>query len=1244
MSVRLSVRARIAGVAAIAVIASLTVATVPAVATDRAVAAAPASDPGVTVPYAQVLRQPDGYDFRAVMTDAQVGGLFEVDGYSIGRDRAGAWRYVSGRDARGKVVLAQRVSAAGPPAGLSRHAGRRATKVSAREQAIRASIQRQLQVASYKAQLAAAAAGEERVFHVPALMLATWYDEDAGETMPTFHDGHDAAYFKKILDGFGGNPNGSVTQFYYEASFGQFLVQVDVFGPYTSAQSVGDPCHYGTPNEGDDVKVTDPAGSVLGVGGVGALGMAVEAVPQTFADPDVDWSLYDNDGDGLVDFTIIIHSGSDHAFTSDPCDTHSHALQATLGLGGTAESTLGLPAGTLKAGIPTNSPGVFVDRVVTIPERGSLRDPLTIGVAAHEMAHALGEPDYYDTGYTSNGTGDFDIMAGGSYMGDPAGSNPTMFNPATRVFQGWVTPTIVHKDLTGYALAPRTTLPKPGYRVGTPDPNLLLVPTYEVAVGDTDSLDHTWTEEDVYGLALDPQTNKYVVEGYYVENVSRNEVSAKLSPKNPSGSMFDHRQHGSGLLVWHFDYWRQSSTYFGHANDAQSDPNRYQMDLEEFDQNDNSQELQLNDSRGNPADFLVGAATGITSGTHQPPPGVEAGGGQPQAPIELSGTSAPVAGGTVDFDVDANEANRSMTVTVASDSMGDCKLSLTDPAGETTAEADAGSFGDPESITVKDPQAGTWTANVGDFAACLQFSGRVVFTGASAFNTAGAADTWSNWSQQATGWAFTNVSGYGNGIDTSVESGGTNDITLDVLDLASDKDVSPGFVTGRRNDAGGATGLTVGRRNQLEVPVFSNGGKAPGPVDVVVHANSARGPVVARRTVDLGAYERTAVGFTFTPKSEGVTRLVTVVDPAGYVAEGSERNQVQVTTLWSGPKKPQVLVVDDDQTLAHERAIAGALAALGVPYAIASSHPSAAELKKYRAVIWENGTDRGPGVLSAGDVAALTAYLDGGGRLLLSTNRPDGVSSVVDPTFAGRYLGIRTPEGNASYVASQGGALAFAGKGWLDGVGVTALQAPARPFFGLSGLSSAGNGALGTTIAPFGTATGIVTAPESALATVVPADDPPYVGVGVDGDAEHHGFKTVTLGWNLGDNARAAESVRLLAPIMKRFGVDLGGYQVRSRKPVIYTSAVRDDVVGRAVPVTAVVLGTHGPVRLLYRVHGEKFVSVPMRSTGRGTYQATIPGRAVTFRGVDYHIVTGGTSDLGGYPGALYHGIGVAVG
>ncbi|WP_028639152.1 immune inhibitor A domain-containing protein [Nocardioides sp. URHA0032] len=1225
-------RARIAALAALALIGSAAGAAVPATAAGHH--SHPVADPGVTVPYSQVLRQPGGYQFRAVLTDARAGGLFEVDGYSVSRDRAGTWHYVSGRDAQGRVQLAHAVGPAGPPASVAPHAGRQQTRVSAKEEAARASILRQLQVASYRAQLAAAAEGEERVFHVPALMLATWYDEDAGETTPQFHDGHDAAYFKKILDGFGGNPNGSVTQFYYEASFGQFLVEIDVFGPYTSAESIGDPCHYGTPDDGD-LKVTDPAGSVLGVGGAGALGMAVEAVPQTFADPGMDWSKYDNDGDGQVDFTIIIHSGSDHAFTSDPCDTHSHALQATLGLPSTAESTLGLPAGTLKAGIPTNSPGVFVDRVVTIPERGSLKDPLTIGVAAHEMAHALGEPDYYDTAYTSNGTGDFDIMAGGSYMGDPAGSNPTMFNPATRVFQGWVTPTVVHGDLNGYTLAPRTALPAKGYHVGMVDPNLLLVPTYEVAVGDTDSLGHTWTQEDVYGLATDPKTGKFVVEGYYVENVSRDAVTTKLSPQNPSGSMFDHRQHASGLLVWHFDYWRQSTTYFGHGNDAQSDPNRYQMDVEEFDQNDNTQELQLNYSRGNPADFLVGAATGITSGTHEAPPGVPTTSGEPQEPVELTGTSAPVAGGSVQFDVEDNPNNQVMTVTVASDNMGDCKLSLTDPSGTTTAESDAGSFGDPESITVKKPAAGTWTANVGDFAACLQFSGRAVFTGASAFNTQGAADTWSSWTEKPTGWAFTNVSGYGNGIDNSPESGDTSTITLDVLDLSGDKDVSPGFVTGR---------LNAGRDNVLTVPVFSNGGKAPGKVDVVVHSRTVNGPVVARKQVGLGAYERKDVRFTYRPAGEGVTKLVTVVDPADRISEGSERNQAQVTTLWSGPKDPSVLVVDDDQTLAHERAIAGALAALGVPYAIAAKSPNATEMGRYGAVIWENGTDRGPGVLAPGDVAALKRYLDGGGRLLLSTNRPDGVSSVVDPTFAGQYLGIRTPEGNASYVASQSGALTFSGAGLLKGTQVTSLQAPARPFFGLSGLSSAGNGALGTAIDPLGTATGILTAPESALAAVVPAEDPPYVGIAVDGDAAHQSFRTVTLGWNLGDDAKAAETLDLLGTVLKHFGVRTGRYHPAG-KPVVYTTAVRDDIVGRAIPVTAVVLGGRAaPVVLHYRTHDGVWRSAPMRSTGHGTYQGTIPGSVVTFHGVDYYLTVRGRSDLAGYPGPLFHGVGVAIG
>jgi len=92
-----------------------------------------------------------------------------------------------------------------------------------------------------------------------------------------------------------------------------------------------------------------------------------------------------------------------------------------------------------------------------------------------------------------------------------------------------------------------------------------------------------WSENDVYGLAQDGD-HGYVIEGWYLEYVSR--VDGPHEPIHADmtrSPYFDRGDHGSGLLTWHFDYWRQSTTYFAHGNDAQNDPNRYQMDLVEFD-------------------------------------------------------------------------------------------------------------------------------------------------------------------------------------------------------------------------------------------------------------------------------------------------------------------------------------------------------------------------------------------------------------------------------------------------------------------------------------------------------------------------------------------------------------------------------------------------------------------------------------------------------------------------------------
>jgi len=339
-----------------------------------------------------------------------------------------------------------------------------------------------------------------------------------------------------------------------------------------------------------------------------------------------------------------------------------------------------------------------------------------------------------------------------------------------------------------------------------------------------------------------------------------------------------------------------------------------------------------------------------------------------------------------------------------------------------------------------------------------------------------------------------------------------------------------------------------------------------------------------------------------------------------------------------------------------ERAIAGALASLGVPYAIATAHPTLKQLRRYRAVIWESAVDRYEGQLDKYDRAALTAYLNGGGKLLVTSNRIfDAVGTVGSPQssdnnvkFGAEYLGERQPDANTTYVVGMERVGTVTGHGLLAGVKGKVQPSAGRKFIGVAGLAQAGTGGLGTTIKPFGAATGIATFDKASMAGVQAAKDTPYAGIAVDGDAAHHHFKTVTLGWNIGDSTNAAATVRMLQPILKHFGVPLHRYSVSTTQPVIYAATVRDQISGVATPITAVVLGGYGKpvVTLHFRRHNRGgFYAVRMHSGGvRGTYVASIPGRAVTPDGVDYYITAGGTADpVGATSGLVFHGIGVAM-
>lgn len=1182
-------------------------------------------------PFDQVLKQPDGTTFPAVLTSAEVGGAFEHQGWTVVRAEDKVWRYASGRDAQGRLVATDAVVGRDAvPAGTPKQAGRtRGVWLDEQGQDIRTQMFRQLQIASRKAQAQAAAAGEPRVFRFPVLMLATWFDQEKGQTAPQFQEGNTADTYKKLLDGFGGNPNGTLTEFYFEDSFGTFLVQVDVYGPYTSQRSRQDPCYYGGIEPGDDGRTDlDLLDDQLGIGGGGALGMAAEAVPQ--ADPEVDFADYDNNGDRVVDFVGLIHSGPDMAVTGDPCHTWSHAIQMTLG------AAPGTPAG-----FPT-SDGVTVDRVFTMPEMNDFGKPLTIGVAAHEMAHALGEPDYYNTSYTSMGSGDWDIMSGGSYLGNPAGSNPAGFNPASRVFQGWTTPTIVTADRRGVSLLPRRVRPT-GYLPDKPNPRLLLVPTTTIAVGETDSMGHTWTEDDTLGLAKDDK-GRFVIEGYYLENMNRTVNAATIHPKMTRSPYFDRQLLGSGLMTWHFDYHQRSNIING-SNNAQNDANRPQMDVMEWDFNDNTQEQQLSLSRGNAEDLAFGAATGITSGTRKLPPGIPTITGTPQKEVALSGAAIGPAPSENEVVVEQNPANYLMTVRITG--TGDCTLQLVDPDGKASPTSDSGFVGAPETMTVQQPKAGTWIVRVGDFAACGSYRGTVTFTKpGDVLDTRGAADTWSNFGQAATGWAFTNIGPrFAEGLDHSADAGGSEAITLDLLKLGADRaDVSPGFVAAVANGRGGTLPVTARRSSGYTVPVFNNGGKAVPAVVVEVRRGSPTGTLVTRQTVSLPPYSRKDVTFRWTHPSEGAAEFVATVDPGRRVAEAHEGNNSQKSHVRVGSTTPTVLVVDDDGMQDGEVAMTGALASLGVPYTVVTEHPTAATLRAYKAVLWETGGERYQGQLDKGDRDALRAYLDGGGKLLFTGPRiidalgedpgrtnPGGSEegqAFLKQYFGAEYLTAAAPNNDDTKVVGTGGAL---GSGQF-----TVTQLPGRHIINEMKLADY-------------TTEGSV----KAIGTVTPllrsatAKKDAYLGAGVDGDAAHRGFQTLVLGFNLAQLTTADQYASVVGAALRHFGVRTGTEKAPAAA-VIHHPAIRNAVSGRPQPVRAFVVGgsTSAVPVLYYRRHGQgRYYEVPMtRGRAKGAWHATIPGNAVTPDGVDYYLRVNRMFDPRfAQANALAHAIGVAL-
>jgi len=259
-----------------------------------------------------------------------------------------------------------------------------------------------------------------------------------------------ATFFDNLI--FAAPPANSVRDYFSDLSYGNFdLVTVNLpsaVGWLTAPNPYNGSSGY--VNADGICGTADDYG--FGTFPQNAQGIVWDAV--TLADPVVDFSQYDNDGDGVVDTLFVVHAGPGAEFTGDCNDVWSHAWS--------------LPG----AGLAVD--GVNVDPYSMEPEFWASPGDMTIGVFAHEAGHSIfGLPDLYDRDYSSDGLGPWSLMAGGSWNGT-LGDSPSWPDAWSHVQMGFVTPVtgydfnVIRQKIAAVENTPNRAI----YRINSPfDPN-----------------------------------------------------------------------------------------------------------------------------------------------------------------------------------------------------------------------------------------------------------------------------------------------------------------------------------------------------------------------------------------------------------------------------------------------------------------------------------------------------------------------------------------------------------------------------------------------------------------------------------------------------------------------------------------------------------------------------------------------------------------------------------------------------
>ena len=274
---------------------------------------------------------------------------------------------------------------------------------------------------------------------------------------------------------------GSVHDYFYAQSYGNFELTFDLV--YVKVK-------------GDAVKYASDAADENSQ-------YLVQDIMEVLSTRNIDWSLYDWNGDGFVNQLLIVYAGhgmNEFSSATDLIWPHQWWMSEHLKDGQSDVYCDPIP-------VIYNDKEYKVDCYCALAELTKNDDYGSFGTLCHEYTHCFGFPDFY-YGYKSY-VGSWELMDSGNYNGD--GYCPAGYSAHERWMMGWLTPT---------ELSTATTVTN--------------MPTLS-------------DEPQAHLIRNDGHLDEY----YIVENRQKKGWDAELP--------------GSGVIIFHVDYdsdlWVSTSTY-----------------------------------------------------------------------------------------------------------------------------------------------------------------------------------------------------------------------------------------------------------------------------------------------------------------------------------------------------------------------------------------------------------------------------------------------------------------------------------------------------------------------------------------------------------------------------------------------------------------------------------------------------------------------------------------------------------